>query len=211
MRKGEATRARLVAKTAELLQRQGFHATGLAQIVAESGSPRGSVYFHFPGGKEELACAALSDAGKLWRERLEAVIGAAPHPSAAVRAVCSVLASAMEASEFREGCPLATVALEAASSSERVRATIASHYAGWESLIAARVVSLGMAKRDAARLATFTLATLEGALMLAKVKRDATPIRDAGEQLARLAEAAGAFSKPRRAPPKRRERSAARA
>ena len=57
--KGERTRARLTAATAALLQKQGYHATGLAEIVATAGAPRGSVYFYFPGGKEALACAAI--------------------------------------------------------------------------------------------------------------------------------------------------------
>jgi len=57
--KGERTRKKLVDATAALLRRQGYHATGLSDIVAESGAPRGSLYFHFPGGKDELARAAL--------------------------------------------------------------------------------------------------------------------------------------------------------
>jgi TetR/AcrR family transcriptional repressor of lmrAB and yxaGH operons len=184
--KGERSRARLVAATAELLQRQGFHATGLAEIVAESGAPRGSLYFYFPGGKEELACTALAEAGAVWRARLEAVIARAPDLPAAVRDVCDVLADELRSSKFSLGCPLATVALEAAHASEAVRRTCAGHYQGWEQSIATRLEAAGVASAQAAELATFALAAIEGALLLAKVRRDTQAVVQTGETLARL-------------------------
>lgn len=181
--KGERTRQRLVEAAAALLQRQGFHATGLAEIVAESGAPRGSLYFHFPGGKEELACAALEASGARWREVLEAVIGAAADPGEAVAAACRFLGEGLAASGYVEGCPLATVGLEASASSEPVRATIARHYDAWIERIEARFVAAGGELRGARRLATFTLSAIEGALLLAKVQRSSRPLVDVGETL----------------------------
>ena len=70
MRKGEQSRSRLLNATAQLLQRQGYHATGLSEIVEKSAAPRGSLYFYFPGGQEELACAALRQSGTRWRREL---------------------------------------------------------------------------------------------------------------------------------------------
>src|ERR1700740_131834 len=61
--RGEAPRAAFVAAPAELLRRQGYAASGVNEIVARSGAPRGSLYFHFPGGKEELAVAAIEQSG----------------------------------------------------------------------------------------------------------------------------------------------------
>ena len=121
MKKGDRTREKLVEATATLLQRQGFHGTGLLDIVKESGAPRGSLYFHFPDGKEALACAALEGAGSRYRELIEALVAAAPHPGDAVYAVCEFLGQSLEASKFTEGCPLATVGLEASSTSEAER------------------------------------------------------------------------------------------
>jgi TetR/AcrR family transcriptional regulator, lmrAB and yxaGH operons repressor len=184
--KGERTRAKLVATTASLLQRQGYHGTGLNQIIADSGAPRGSLYFYFPGGKEELACAALAGAGAEWQERLEAVIDGAPDLGASVVAVCQALADALVASSYEHGCPLATVALEAATSSEAVRKTCAAHYAGWVEKIAARLARAGVAEEAARRHATFALSAIEGALLLCKVSRDVGPLLDVGEALRSL-------------------------
>ncbi|CAN5291874.1 TetR/AcrR family transcriptional regulator [soil metagenome] len=189
MKKGDRTREKLIEATATLLQRQGFHGTGLLDIVKESGAPRGSLYFHFQGGKEELACAALEGSGTRWRELIDALIGTAPDAGTAIYAVCEFLGQALEASKFTEGCPLATVGLEASSTSEAVRLTVARHYDGWIESITARIVSLGMPHAEAERFATFTLSAVEGALLLSKVKRTTKPIMDVAVMLRALARA----------------------
>jgi TetR/AcrR family transcriptional repressor of lmrAB and yxaGH operons len=184
--KGERTRAKLTATAAGLMQRQGYHATGLAQIVEESGAPRGSLYFHFPGGKEELAVAALRDVGAIWKQRIEAAIEGAPDLGAAIVAVCRMFADQLAASDWQLGCPLATVALEASAGSEAVRAVCADHFTGWESAIAARLAASGVNPEVARAMGLFALATIEGALMLARVQRSARPLEIAGEGLRNL-------------------------
>jgi len=186
--KGARTRAKLVAAAASLMQRQGYHATGLAEIVEHSGAPRGSLYFYFPGGKEELARAALAEAGAEWRARIEAAVADAPDLGAAAEAVCRLLANDLAASDFQHGCPVAAVALEAAGSSEPVRQIIEAHYAEWEHAIVELAVARAGLDRDAARpLATFVLASIEGALLLAKVHRSREPLLRVGAMLRGLA------------------------
>src|SRR5690606_16187654 len=114
-------KARLIHTMAALLREQGFHSTGISQVLHDSGTPRGSLYFYFPGGKEELACAAMDHAAHAWRERIERALTEATSAAHGVRALCRVLAEELAGSGFRWGSPLATVALETASSSERVR------------------------------------------------------------------------------------------
>lgn len=187
MKKGEETKRKLVVATSTLLQRQGFHATGLSDIVAESGAPRGSIYFYFPDGKESLACAALEESGETWREAILAVVGNEPDPAKAISRVCEFLATSLEASKYQEGCPLATVALEAAGVSELVRKTVARSYTRWTDVIAERLSASGAPDDVAGRLATFVLSTIEGALLLSKVHRSKAPLLDAGAMLGALA------------------------
>ena len=179
--KGERTRAKLVAATAELLRRRGYHATNLADIVATSGAPRGSLYFHFPGGKDELARAALEASGVEWRARMEAAIATTPDVGGAIDAIVGLLADDLVASDYEHGCPVAAVALE--STSPAVRAAVADHYTAWQTDIAARLVTLGIARPVAAQLATVALASIEGALLLAKVAHDRTPLDTVGKAL----------------------------
>jgi TetR/AcrR family transcriptional repressor of lmrAB and yxaGH operons len=184
--KGARSRQRLIEATAALLRKQGFHGTGLAEIVQTSGAPRGSLYFYFPGGKEELACAALAESGAALRGLLGEVIDRAGDVASAVEEVCQHLAASLAASGWEQGCPLATVALEASADSSLVRQTCAAHFQGWMDLIAERLTGAGMTAEQARPLATFALSTIEGALLLAKVQRDPAPLLTAGAMLRRL-------------------------
>jgi TetR/AcrR family transcriptional repressor of lmrAB and yxaGH operons len=183
MKKGDETRGRLLSATAKLLQSQGFHGTGLSQVIDEAHAPKGSLYFHFPGGKEELTAEALRRSADDWQAAVLAVLAAAPDPVAGIGAVCDLLASTLEASAFRDGCPLATVALEASASSDRIHEVCTVAYGGWQRLIAAQLIGAGVDAARAERLATLVLAAIEGALLLAKAHRSAEPLRLVGGEL----------------------------
>lgn len=184
------SRARFVETTAALLRRQGYHATGLAQVVEESGAPKGSLYFHFPGGKEELAKAALERSGQEMQEKLAASIVGARSPAAAVRAVTSRLADDLEASRFQDGCPVATVALEAAAQVPALQAVCSASYARWQTLLEAYLGRAGLPAERARALGNLVLAAVEGALLLSRAHADTAPLRAAGEELASLLEQA---------------------
>lgn len=186
--KGERTRQKLVETTGTLLRRQGYHATGLAEIVAESGAPRGSLYFHFPGGKDELACAAVLAAGSEWRARLDSTIAEAVDLGSAVDAIICLLADDLEASGWDHGCPVAGVALE--SPSEPVRRAVADHYTRWTDGIADRLAAFGLAPGVAQELSAVILCSLEGALLLARVTRNREPLITVGRSLRVMVEAA---------------------
>lgn len=202
------SRARFVETTAALLRRQGYHATGLAQVVEESGAPKGSLYFHFPGGKEELAKAALERSAEVLLTKLAATVAAAKGPAAAVRAVTSALADELEASRFQDGCPVATVALEAAAQVPALQAVCSAAYARWQSLIEGYLGSTGMPIGRARPLASLVLAAVEGALLLSRAHADTTPLRTVGDELGRLIEQAQVTSAPA---PRRARPSAAKA
>src|SRR5262245_51084251 len=102
----------MLTTTAKLLQRQGYHGTGLNQIVAEAEAPKGSLYFHFPGGKEQLVAEALGVAAD-YLDRAMAV----NDRGTTLESLDSYIAGMgeyLEKSGFTEGCPIATVALEVA-------------------------------------------------------------------------------------------------
>jgi TetR/AcrR family transcriptional repressor of lmrAB and yxaGH operons len=170
------SRARMIDATAELLQKQGYAGTGLAEVLQVSGAPRGSLYFHFPGGKEQLACEALAASGESWKRRIEAVVDGIVDPGEATAAVCTLLARELETSNWQLGCPVATVALEAAAGSEAIRAACAAHYAGWEEIVRVRLVASGYQDAIARIAATLAISAIEGALLLARVYRSAEPL-----------------------------------
>jgi TetR/AcrR family transcriptional repressor of lmrAB and yxaGH operons len=186
VKKGEETRARMVDATARLLMTQGFHGTGLGQVLAEARAPKGSLYFHFPGGKEELAAEAVRKSAAEWREAVLAVVAASPNPLKSLRNVCELLATRLEASAFQDGCPVATIALEAAPTSDLIHEATNEAYRTWQGIIEERMRALGLPEARAERLATTVLAAIEGALVLAKASRSGEPLRRVGTELEAL-------------------------
>lgn len=184
--KGERTRQALVETTAQLLQEHGFAATGLNQIVRESGQPRGSLYFHFPGGKEELAAAAVAAGATQVEKILQEGLRGAQSPEEVLIKTSGLFANELRASNFSKGCPVSTVALEATHATPLLQAACAEAYEAWLTLITETFERLGLSQARAPRLARLTLSAIEGALLLAKATRDITPLEDVATDLSPL-------------------------
>jgi TetR/AcrR family transcriptional repressor of lmrAB and yxaGH operons len=179
------TRQRMLRTTARLLRRQGYAATGWRQVVAESETPWGSQAHHFPGGKEQLAAEAVSLAGSRYERLLRAGLEGT-HPATFVEQWAALAATELESSGWSDGCPVATVALETAHTSERLANACAGVLAGWHTALTDAIVARKITVREAASLATLILASIEGALLLARAKRDGEPLRTVGYELAAL-------------------------
>jgi TetR/AcrR family transcriptional repressor of lmrAB and yxaGH operons len=175
------TRRRLLDTAAELFQTQGYHATGLSQLLSAGDAPKGSLYFHFPGGKEQLAAEAVTLSGVRTSEQLAALAAAAPDAPTAVELIVEALAEELSASGFRRGCPIATVGLDAADESEPIRTACADGYLSWQSAVTEYLAAQGI--DNAAELATVIIASIEGGLLLAKIQHDLAPLRAIGHHL----------------------------
>lgn len=177
--KGEETRARLIAGTRNLIEAQGYFGTGLNQIVAESGAPRGSLYFHFPEGKDQLVAAALVQAGQEIEELLRTPVGRDSGATALVDRLVEVFAARLEESDYTKGCPVATVGLEVAGGNEALRRVCAEVYGSWQRVLTERLVADGFGPAEAETASGQALALLEGAVLLARVRHDRRPLEDA--------------------------------
>jgi TetR/AcrR family transcriptional repressor of lmrAB and yxaGH operons len=176
--KAATHKANLVRTAMRLFRRQGYASTGLQQIVAESGAPKGSLYHYFPSGKEALGGAAIELAGGMVREMLSELAARHPEPKAFLRAYCRVMAGWMEESGFRSGCPVATTLLETAPQSPAITATGRRAIDAWIDVVAGVLSNGGMERREARSRAQLILAAMEGALILARVRRSTRPILD---------------------------------
>jgi len=178
----------LIATSLSLFQRQGYAATGLAEILAESGAPRGSLYHYFPEGKEAIAEAALNTAAEVTEQRIRAGAVQTPDPAAFARAYGRAVAKMMSESDYRRGCPVATVALEVSPQSERLTAASASAFCRWSIAIADMLCAAGFSPERAAELGEFMLGSFEGAMILARAQRSTDPITRTAQEIARLLE-----------------------
>lgn len=169
----------LVETAMRLFREQGYASTGLQQILAESGAPKGSLYHYFPGGKESLGEAAVTLAGALIDEMLSDLANKYPRNAKAfVTSYCRVMAGWMEESEFYSGCPVATTLLETVPQSPALTETGAVVLDSWIGTIARVFVASGLPKRQANDRAQFLVAAMEGALIIARVRRSPRPILD---------------------------------
>jgi TetR/AcrR family transcriptional repressor of lmrAB and yxaGH operons len=179
----------MIRTAATLFQRQGFAATGWRQVVAESGTPWGTQSHHFPGGKEELAVAAIDKSGADY-ERIVRAVFARDGPADAIRAWTELAADLLESTGWTNGCPVATVALEQAHHSDPIGKAAASAFTTWRDAIADGLVGAGIKSERAGALAVVVLASIEGALLLARAERDRGPLTAVGHEMAALVESA---------------------
>jgi TetR/AcrR family transcriptional repressor of lmrAB and yxaGH operons len=183
MAKGSDSKEKTLAAAARLFCRRGYHGTALQDILAASGAPRGSLYFHFPRGKEEIAEGAVALGEQAVRMFIRQAAEASRSAEAFVVGLARGMAANLEASDFHEGCPIATTALEIAAGSDAVSKATRDAFAAWEREIALALTRFGINARQAASAATAVLSQLEGALLLARTYRNLDPMRRAEDAL----------------------------
>lgn len=167
----------MVHSTAVLVAERGARATSIDAILEHSGAPRGSVYHHFPGGRGQL----LTEATALAAEHVENAIDRAPgRPEEALAAFLGEYRKALEESDFRAGCPVAAVVVEADSG---LRGQAAVAFASWRRLLAARLREEGCSAPSADRLAVHIVAAVEGAVLLCRAEASSVPLAAIEHQL----------------------------
>ena len=190
MAKATDSKAKTLTAAVKLFRQQGYHGTALHDILAAGGAPRGSLYFHFPKGKEEIGAAALSLIGEAVRQAIVQAVEKSDNAESFLVRIVRGMASDLERSEYREGCPIATTALETSAQSEVLGAATRSAFQKWELEIKRGLFRFGLTSGDADLVATMVLSQLEGALLLARTYRSLAPIQRAEEAVKLLAGAA---------------------
>jgi AcrR family transcriptional regulator len=180
------TRARIIEAARQLFFQQGYTATGIAQILQESDANSGSLYHFFPT-KEDLLVAVL----ETYKEMLHPYVvqpayERASDPVERVFAILDGYRQQLFLTEFSLGCPIGNLALEISNTHPRIRRLVAENFAGWCAAVEQSLQdSAGRfpADVDLRRLSHHVLATMEGAVMLARAYRDFEPFDDSVQQL----------------------------
>lgn len=178
-----STRDQIIETAVDLLEKQGYRATGLNQIVQESGAPKGSLYYYFPGGKEEFSTEAINRVGQEIAERIRTNLAAIEDPGEAVQAFILKLAKHVEASDFLKGGPITTVALEAATTSDRLNEACKATYEQWQAAFGEKLLESGFSEERSSRLAGLIIASIEGAIVLSRTSRSIVPLQQVAEEL----------------------------
>lgn len=180
------TKSRIVSAAAELFQKQGYAATGTAQILELADSPKGSMYFHFPDGKEQLATAAVSVAALEMEVAFQSASSKCDSSADLVLALGKILGRWMTKSDFEAGCPITTITLEQVPRSVPITNAIRRAFETWEKLLVDEFVQRGIKAERAARLSRVVLAAFEGCFILARAQQDAKIFHKVAEEIVRL-------------------------
>jgi AcrR family transcriptional regulator len=177
-----STRERMVVSTALLMRERGARATSIDEVLAHSGAPRGSVYHHFPGGRQQLLREAIDYAGEFVAARIERATGALEMLDLLLRDYRDQLVQ----SDFRAGCPVVAVAIEAGDPESDLYQHASAAFGRWQELIEERLLAQGVDTSRAGELAVLVIASIEGAIVLARARHDVKPLDDVHHQLRTL-------------------------
>lgn len=176
----------MIASAALLVRERGARATSIDEVLRHSGAPRGSVYHHFPGGREQLLREATALAGEFVAARLERAD--ADDPVAAFDAFLARYRADLLAGDFRPGCPVLAVAIESGDRDDTLQAEAGAVFRDWTARLAALLGRSGIPAARAESLAVLAISATEGALALSRAQRDVAPLDRVRAEIAALLE-----------------------
>jgi len=171
MPRPDRSRAALIDNAATLFRRQGYAATGLSQILDEANIKPGSLYHHFPQGKQQLAAAVVESAGGDIERLLRRFLDSGRPVADIVDRWIDLLVAGL-AGDQRDGCPIEPIATESVNASRLVRAASARAFQSWCGAIEDRLHSDGWPAPEAKKVALAVISLIEGALILSRIAGD---------------------------------------
>jgi AcrR family transcriptional regulator len=174
----------MVRGAADLLATRGVQGTSFSEVIAHTGAPRGSIYHHFPGGKDELVEAAIRSVGDGVTALLDSLD--APSPAKLVDAFVDGWRAVLVAGDFERGCAVAASCLGSEATTD-LRTVSGEIFRSWRNALARAFVRSGATRRRAEDLAMVCIASVEGALIVGRAEHDDAVFDALKRQLRRLA------------------------
>lgn len=186
MPKKSNTAERIVRSTAALLSNRGYAGTGLSDIIAQAEAPKGSLYHYFPGGKPQIASAAIGFVGREVGAFLDQAATKPPHARNVLRRFTATLRDWLEKSQFNEACPVFATTLSIDAELTPVHAECRQVLRAWHACIERALCADGVEGHSAASRAWLILAALEGAVGIARAEHSLLPLKAVESELKAL-------------------------
>ena len=180
------TRERILQAAKQLFQQRGYYAVGTAEILTEAKAPKGSMYHHFPDGKEQIAIAAVAEIRNDVITLMTSLEAKGLTVAATLRTLSKGMAAWLKASKYREGTMLASTTVGSVPDLPKLNAAIKAAFNEWHAHIARRLIAEGHTKTHAQSLAQTVIATMEGAMVLARIQQDERIVIQAADALVGL-------------------------
>jgi AcrR family transcriptional regulator len=171
----------MLVSAAEVLRERGAAGVTIDEVLVRSGAPRGSVYYHFPEGRNQILAEALQFAG----EAITEVIDDAAEKGGMylVRQFVEFWEQLLVESDFTAGCPVVAAAIGSADDEPQLSTVAGGIFKHWRDALTRAFVSDGFDEPCAASLAIMCIASLEGAVVLCRSTRSVDPLRDVAQQV----------------------------
>lgn len=180
------TRGKFIKTASRLFQLQGYQGTGLNEILRESGAPRGSLYHHFPNGKEELALEAIKFSSENIQKDIKNTLEQFSDPVKAIQVHIEKIAKLITNEEKTQDFSISLLALETYSSSECLRKACELAFTSFENMYVEKLILGGFTEEKAQELSMVIQSMIEGAITISLTKKSGTPLLAVAKQLSVL-------------------------
>lgn len=181
------TKQRMLDSAVLLLRERGAAGVTVDAVLAHSGAPRGSVYHHFPGGRNEMVLGAVRQAGD-YIATMVSESAAEGDVQQMVERLVAFWKRALTKTDYRAGCPVAAMAMDSRDVIPDAGELVREIFARWQASLAEVLSANGFEAPRAQRLAIVVVSVIEGAIILCRAHRDLGPLDDVLVEIAPLLE-----------------------
>jgi TetR/AcrR family transcriptional repressor of lmrAB and yxaGH operons len=174
------TRKKMLVSAAEVMRQRGAAGVTIDEVLARSGAPRGSVYYHFPEGRNQILTEALRYSGESITAMIDDAAGWGA--KALLREFVEFWERLLTEGDFTAGCPVVAAAI-GCDGDPKLSAEAGAILGRWSAALTRAFVNDGFEDACAASLAMMSISALEGAVVLARSTRSTDPLRQVGDQL----------------------------
>ncbi|MHA3024460.1 TetR/AcrR family transcriptional regulator [Mycobacterium sp. BMJ-28] len=171
----------MLVTAVDVLRERGAAGVTIDEVLARSGAPRGSVYYHFPQGRSQLLTEALDYAGNSIAEVIDAASDRGG--MAMVRQFIAFWEQVLSGSAYTAGCPVMAAAISTTEDDSALAAAAGDIFARWRASLTQTFRKDGFDAADATSLAVMCIAALEGAVVLCRSAGNGEPLHQVGQQL----------------------------
>lgn len=189
MAKVSSAREDMLEAAVDLFSARGYEGVGVAELLEKSGAPRGSLYFHFPGGKQQIGAEVVARVGAEAAARFRDLHDSGVDLETFIDRVFKATAKESKARCYTASCPMAAIATGFGNSDSALAAAVRGAFASWESEIKTAARARGMSETNAGVFASAMLTAMEGAFVISKAQASSAPHANAARAIKALAAA----------------------
>jgi len=177
----------MLVAAVDLFAARGYEGVGIAELLSKSNAPRGSLYFHFPGGKEQIGAEVVARVGAEVAARFRGLHDSGVDLETFIERVFKTTAKESKDRHYKASCPMAAIATGFGNDNPKLAAAVRIAFTSWEAEIRSAAIARGMTEANATVFASAMLSAMEGAFIISKAQESSEPHKNASRAIKALA------------------------